>query len=48
MLSEKQQSTRSLTESTQSGSVNKEPSNRLVSRQSQRSSISEEDNQDAG
>ncbi len=41
MLSEKRQAPRSPTESAQSDSVRAESTNRLVSRQSQRSSISE-------
>jgi hypothetical protein len=43
MLSEKQQASRSPTESTQTDSVRTGPPNRLISGQSQRSSITEED-----
>ncbi len=43
MLSEKQQASRSPSESTQTDSVRTGPPNRLISRQSQQSSITEED-----
>jgi len=46
MLSEKQRSSRSPTESTQTDSVNTGPTTRVIPRQSQRSSITEEDDDD--
>jgi hypothetical protein len=48
MLSEARHSTRSPSESVQTDSVRTGPTTRLVTRQSQRSSITEEDDHDNG